>query len=126
MKKIATISGMLILLTGLILSAGCRKKSDESELTGPVPVVTTVNYSNILIKTVDVTGNVTSDGGAFVKTRGFCWSSTNQNPGIQNDTIVAGDGAGAFAGTIKGLKGQTKFYIRAYATNSNGTGYGRI
>ncbi len=96
-------------------------------VTGPIPVVLTSNYNNVLLSTVDFKGIVTDDGGFFVKKRGFCWSSTYQNPTIHNDTMVSfGDGAGAFSSTIKGLKGQTKYYIRSYATNNNGTGYGSI
>jgi len=38
--------------------------------------------------------------------------------------ISTGNGAGTFSGRVKGLKGQTMYYIRAYATNNKGTGYG--
>ena len=127
MKKFTTFTSLPILLATLILSSGCKKKSEELMVTGPIPVVLTSNYNNVLLSTVDFKGIVTDDGGFFVKKRGFCWSSTYQNPTIHNDTMVSfGDGAGAFSSTIKGLKGQTKYYIRSYATNNNGTGYGSI
>ena len=32
--------------------------------------------------------------------------------------------SGHSSGTVKGLKGQSTYYIRAFATNGNGTGYG--
>ena len=35
-----------------------------------------------------------------------------------------GTGAGLFSGQIEGLRGGTKYYLRAYATNSEGTEYG--
>lgn len=123
MKKTVTISIWAILLASLILASGCKKKSDSSA-TGPVPVVVTGNSSNITPTSVDFTGNITSDGGSFVTKRGFCWSYTNQNPTIVNDKIVFGSGAGSFSGTITGLNNQTLYYIRAYAANNNGTGYG--
>ena len=124
--KIFTIfSALAILFAILILAPGC-KKSSESVVSGPVPVVTTGNPSNLLINTVFISGNVTSDGGIFVTKRGFCWSSSNQNPTIKNDTMGFGNGSGSFTGTLKGLKGQTNYYVRAFGTNTNGTGYGSI
>lgn len=117
---------ILILLTGLVITQACKKKSDETPVAGPVPVLTTTAYSNVLLSTAKLSGNITSDGGTFVTKRGFCWSSSAQNPTIQNDTIVSGNGAGFYSGAIKGLKGQTTYYVRSFATNSNGTGYGSI
>ena len=99
----------------LAVSHGCKKKTEEAPATGPVPVVTTVNYSNVLLNTAEFSGNVTDDRGLYVSRHGFCWSRTNLNPTIQNDTMVAGDGAGAYAGIIKGLNAQSKYYVRAFA-----------
>jgi len=124
MKKSSTISIAAILLASLICTLACKKKSDTTTGTGSVPLVVTGNYSNITFTTVQFTGNVTDDGGSFVTKRGFCWSNSNQNPSVLNDTAVIGQGAGSFSGTITGLKSQTNYYIRAYATNTNGTGYG--
>ncbi len=128
MKHVKLIIGLAIFLAGIILTPGCSKKSDSSSGpsgSGTIPVVVTVTYSNVLINTVDVSGNVTSDGGSTVTRRGFCSSQNNQNPTIQNDTMVSiGNGTGTFTGTVKGLKGQALCYIRAYATNNNGTAYG--
>lgn len=125
MKTTTVFTTSAILLVSLILASGCRKKNEDPVVTGPVPVVVTGNHSNLLLSTVHFSGSITSDGGVFVTKRGFCWSSANQNPTIQNDTMVSsGSGAGSFSGDINGLKGQTSYYVRAYAINSNGTGYG--
>jgi len=35
-----------------------------------------------------------------------------------------GEGAGAFISNLSGLNGATIYYVRAYATNILGTGYG--
>ena len=127
MNKFTKFSVLTIILSCLILASGCKKKNEDPIVTGSVPVVVTGNHSNLLLSTVHFSGSITSDGGVFVTKRGFCWSSANQNPTIQNDTMVSsGSGAGSFAGDIKGLKGQTSYYVRAYAINSNGTGYGSI
>ncbi len=126
MKTVSKFSLTVMLLAALSFFSGCKKKSEDPPANGPVPVVSTINYSNVLLNTADLSGNVTDDRGLYVSKHGFCWSNTNTNPTIQNDTMVAGDGAGSYTGTITGLKGQRKYYVRAFATNSNGTGYGSI
>jgi uncharacterized protein (TIGR02145 family) len=117
---------LAILIAALILSTGCKKKSDEtSSAAGLVPAVTTGNYNHVLINTIEFTGNITADHGLKVTKSGFCWSHINQSPTVQDDTLVSsGSSLATFNDTIKGLKGQTIYYLRAYATNSNGTGYG--
>ncbi|MFC1734016.1 fibrobacter succinogenes major paralogous domain-containing protein, partial [candidate division KSB1 bacterium] len=70
-------------------------------------------------------GNITSDGGASIITRGVCWS-TNQTPTIADSKTTDGIGAGNFTSNITGLTPNTTYYVRAYATNNTGTGYGSI
>ena len=55
--------------------------------------------------------------------RGICWN-TDVAPTISNSKISCGSGLGSFTGNLTGLLGSTKYYVRAYATNSAGTGYG--
>jgi len=68
-------------------------------------------------------GEVISDGGATVITRGVCFG-TQVNPTTSNGTVTAGSGIGPFNLNITGLSPATRYYIRAYATNSVGTSYG--
>ena len=68
-------------------------------------------------------GIISSDGGSEVTLRGVCWSDSS-NPTILNDTTIDGSGTGNFQSFITGLEFNTTYYLRAYATNSNGTGYG--
>jgi uncharacterized protein (TIGR02145 family) len=65
---------------------------------------------------------IVSDGGAEVTVRGICWS-TSPNPTIENDTTADGRGIGNFTSYMNGLKADTIYYVRAYATSSVGTGY---
>ena len=73
--------------------------------------------------TAETGGIISSDGGQAVTLRGVCWS-TSPNPTIADDTTINGSGTGTFSSTITGLSNPTTYYVRAYATNSNGTGYG--
>jgi hypothetical protein len=71
-------------------------------------------------------GNITSDGGSPVTTRGVCWSTTPSaviDLVTFNYTVDITGGTGAFVSTIYGLTTGVTYYIRAYATNGNGTGY---
>ena len=68
-------------------------------------------------------GNISFDGGASVTARGICWGTT-PNPTVNNSHTTDGSGTGSFASNITGLVSNTVYYVRAYATNSQGTSYG--
>ena len=87
------------------------------------PVVTTTKVSNIT-QTTALTGiTITSNGGAEVTVMGVCWS-TSPNPTTSSNKISYALGSGSFTMSITGLTADTKYYVRAYATNSAGTSYG--
>ena len=87
------------------------------------PTVTTTAVSNIAQTTATGGGNVTADGGATVTVRGICWS-TSHNPIVSGNHTTNGTGNGAFTANMTGLTANTTYYVRAYATNSQGTAYG--
>jgi uncharacterized protein (TIGR02145 family) len=68
-------------------------------------------------------GNITSDGGSTINSRGVCWN-TSVNPTIANNKTTDGGGTGNFTSYLTGLAADTKYYVRAYAINSAGTAYG--
>lgn len=86
-----------------------------------LPTISTVTLS-ITAGTVSMTANVISDGGATVSERGVCWS-TSQHPTTSSDHTASGSGIGAFS-VIPTLAPGATYYVRAYATNSEGTAYG--
>src|SRR5690554_1560326 len=88
-----------------------------------LPVLSTTEVTEITQTTATVKGNITDDSGATVTARGVCWS-TNQNPTISDNKTEDGNGVGTFVSNISGLEPNTTYYVRAYATNSAGTGYG--
>jgi len=87
------------------------------------PLVTTAAVTDITKTTARCGGNVTSDGGAEVTARGVCWSK-NPMPTIEDNKTVDGSGVGSFTSSPAGLTFGTRYYVRAYATNSAGSGYG--
>ena len=92
-------------------------------LTSNVPVVTTKPVSNINPTYVQTGGNVINQGDAEVTERGVCYS-TSPNPTINDHVEIEGIGTGSFNVTLSNLTHNTTYYIRAYAINSIGVGYG--
>jgi len=82
--------------------------------------------SNTTTTSVFSGGVVISDGKAEIIDRGICWSKS-QNPDsseLANNKVSARSGLGSYFVTITGLMPNTDYFVRAYATNIAGTGYG--
>ncbi|MBP5557187.1 MAG: SUMF1/EgtB/PvdO family nonheme iron enzyme [Bacteroidales bacterium] len=90
-----------------------------------VPLVQTIGVPEISNVFAIATGNVISDNGSPIVTRGICWSTTNQ-PTI-SDSVASNDGTlGQFSLPINNLDPGQNYFIRAFATNDIGTGYGDV
>lgn len=89
-----------------------------------LPVLTTNKVTYITSTTAQCGGDLTSDGGSTILMRGVCWSNSNPNPIITDNKTDDGVTVGPFSSQIEGLKKDTKYYVRAYATNTKGTAYG--
>ena len=87
------------------------------------PVVSTNIISSITDSSAVCGGNVTNEAAYAVTARGICWS-TSQNPTINDNFTVDSSGLGSFTSLITGLQPNTRYYVRAYATNNSGTAYG--
>lgn len=116
MKSIRFLTITSAILFCLILHS-CKKDKHTP------PLVTTTSVSSISSTTATSGGEVTNDGGATVSARGVCWS-TGQTPTTGDSKTTDGSGTGSFSSTITGLTANTIYYVRAYAINSSGTGYG--
>jgi len=85
--------------------------------------VSTTAMSNIAATTAIGGGNVTSDGGIPVISRGICYN-TLPTPTITNSIVTSNGTTGSFTCNLINLSLNTKYYVRAYVTNSIGTVYG--
>ena len=91
-----------------------------------VPTLTTDSVINDEATSATGRGIVTSDGGSPVTSCGVCWS-TGSTPTINdNFSISATAGLGEFTSAMGGLQPNTKYYVRAFAVNDNGLGYGNV
>jgi len=94
--------------------------------TPVVPTVTTT--ATPIVSTVDNSlglsgGTVTAEGGLSVTERGVCWN-TGGTPQLSDPHTSDGTRSGVFSSTLTGLLPLTTYYVRAYATNAQGSVYG--
>jgi len=106
-------------------TAGTSYGNERSFTTNPVqiPTITTTEVTNLTTTTAASGGIITDDNGAPVTLRGVCWNISG-NPTTTDSQSTNGAGTGSFPSNITGLTAGTVYYVRAYATNSAGTGYG--
>jgi hypothetical protein len=111
------------LLFAALVCATVVVNSCENDLI-TVPTITAPGVDSVMNTTVVISGDISSDGGAPVTSRGFCWD-TKEHPTFDLATITqAGTGTGAFKSKLTGLTKNTVYYARAYAVNIAGTSYG--
>ena len=90
-----------------------------------VPALTTSSASNITISSATCGGTITSIGHTSIIEGGLCWSKY-PTPTIEDTSKIIYTSNNSFSGTIDGLEDGTTYYVRAYAKNSKGIGYGNI
>ena len=120
-RKIWIGSSIIIAIMSLLFIQSCKKNTTASPFK--IPSITTESVTSTETSAM-VEANITSNGGITVTKSGVCWSS-NDNPTI--DDNITTDGIldiGQFSSEINTLTSNTKYYVRAYATNIEGTGYG--
>ncbi len=96
---------------------------------GPIPTltVTTQPVDNIGPTTGTFHGEITDLGQSNPTAHGFCWNTTGTPDiaGTHNDKGGTST-TGTFSSAITGLTPGTTYYVRAYATNTQGTAYGDV
>ena len=90
-----------------------------------VPTVTTGNYSDLSYTTATIHGKVISDGNAAITEKGFYYT---KDPNFTSSIIkvTRNNVNDDFLSLLTGLEKGIKYYYKAYAINSVGTGEGEI
>ena len=93
-----------------------------------LPIVSTQPVTDIGATTAVLHGSIESKGIPAYTERGFVYSTIFKNPTIESDekVIVNGTGIGEFSANLSDLDKDVTYYVRAYATNSDGTAYGEV
>ncbi|GAI95150.1 unnamed protein product, partial [marine sediment metagenome] len=106
-------------------SAGYGYGSQVEFTTGEAPTVTTQAVSDIAPVTATGHGNITDIGGENCTKRGVCWNKAGNPTVADSKSEETGSfGTGAFTRPMTGLMPGQLYYVRAYAYNSAGYGYG--
>ncbi|MFA5814218.1 MAG: hypothetical protein WC865_01165 [Bacteroidales bacterium] len=112
------------IITGLLAMVilGCEKVPEK--LPEPsLPIIMTLETTGISATTAISGGKVLFTGSVAITSRGVCWNREG-NPTIDDAKTADGNGSGTFTSFIDGLEEDTAYYVRAYAINPVGIGYG--
>lgn len=106
-----------LIMTLVALMVSCGPKVDT-------PILNTSEVREIKLISAQCGGEILTSGNSIVTERGVCWS-TEQNPTVLDSHTVDGKGLGRFTSNLENLKENTTYYVRAYATITEGiTTYG--
>jgi hypothetical protein len=92
---------------------------------GAVASILTTAATGITSTAAATGGNIVSDGGQAILSRGVCYN-TAPNPTTANSILTATPptGTGTFTSNLTALSPGTTYYVRAYGINSSVTSYG--
>lgn len=104
----------------IIILYSCQKDQETASL----PVIKTLEISNLLNTSASSGGIVADDGNSFVTDRGVCWD-IHPHPTKSLITKTSdGRDTGRFESWLYELIPYQTYYVRAYASNAEGTSYG--
>jgi len=115
------LTSIMLLMLAPTLFTAC---GDDDEKPKALPEVATAAVTGITPTTALGGGSITSDGNAAITASGLVYSSTNATPTTADEKTTLTATSGSFTSELTNLTSGTQYYVRAYATNSVGTGYG--
>ncbi|MCQ2606661.1 MAG: BACON domain-containing protein [Bacteroidales bacterium] len=93
-----------------------------------VPELTETVVKEITDRAATVKSTINSSSGYLVIESGFCIGTT-KNPTVENSVVKVSyeePNLGTYSDRIVGLEANTTYYVRSYASNSKGVGYGTV
>ena len=127
MKKLLTLLFLTVALVSHAQESFFRGNNNYQAPTIFIPTLSATSVvSTISRYGASSGGTITSNGGATITASGVCWSSTSTTPTLADAKSTDGQAAGTFTSTLTGLTAGVTYHVRAYATNSVGTGYGPV
>lgn len=126
----------IMLIMAVAFFAGCKPEEDtnnnanNNNNNGNQPTVDTTLPRVVTSAVFDITetqasggGVIITDGGSDIVERGLCWG-TSVRPVVSGDHAHDSLGLGTFTILMTDLIPDTTYYVRAYAINGKGIGYG--
>ena len=104
---------------------GCQRQDLKWNLESVrTPILSTIKVYDVFNSKAKVFSKLLSDGGSKITKRGVCWS-TSIEPDTNDLVIISGSVSDTLQShLISNLKPNTTYYVRCFAINSKGVGYG--
>lgn len=113
------------IILSILLIVSCKKDKTEEKKT--VPTLSTKKVTNIQSSNAVTGGDILNNGGADISEIGICWSSENNNPTISDDFLKHTSATeSSYTAIMQNLIPSSPYYVRAYAKNDVGVGYGDV
>jgi len=106
-----------------VSGSGGYARNQISIKTLSIPKLSTNFFIKLSSTSIRTGGEINSDGNSTILEQGICWS-TSPTPTINDNKQISANGTNSFQNILTNLNENSIYYIRAYATNSIGTGYG--
>jgi hypothetical protein len=114
------VFALISLLSLVIIIFSCERLEIKR-----ITKVSTGSVSGITASSSNIQGTVIEQGEGGIKQHGHCWSETsNPTISIHKTDLGARNTAGTFNSTLVELSPNTQYFVRAYATDNDGTIYG--
>lgn len=124
MTKTSLQSLVCISLITMTLIIGCSDPTSPTVNEDGVPTLKTMEPFDLMFTEAKSGGFDINGQGALVTDKGIFWSTeSNPEPG-ESVNFEGGSGEDDFSVTMTPLINDTEYYVRAYAWNINGIGYG--
>lgn len=119
MKRSITLTIITLLIVG-----SCKKNPKET-VAPQLPVINKTTVSIVTDSSATFSVDITSTGISNITNKGVV-VGTDSLPTIEKNFLKTSNGSGSnsFTVTLSGFSSSTKYFVRAYATNNAGTGYG--
>lgn len=109
---------LIPLLAIVVIFSMCKKDKKSS-----VATVTTIAVTELTSGSAKTGGAIADDGGSAITKKGICWA-LHASPTVSDSITNEGSGTSSFTSNLSGLMANTTYYVKAYAINGTGTGYG--
>jgi uncharacterized protein (TIGR02145 family) len=123
-KSSGQLSFAAFIIASFLSFQSCKKEKEA----GRIPVVQTLEVTEIGPNSAKAGGKVLDEGGSPVEMHGLIWSDKH-NPLLDNYlgiSLVSQPLPGVFESVMTDLQPAKTYYFRAYATNKTGTAYGEL
>ena len=117
---------IFLFISFAFITTGCKKSS--STVNDPPSLTTNDVILDVTSTGAQSGGTITSIGSSVITENGVCYSSSNTKPTINDlkKTSAVISVSYSFTTDLTDLTPNTTYYVRAYATNAYGTGYGSV